>query len=94
LEAPSIHGGLLKLGFCGHSMNRRQCMVNTGLVGSVVVGKSKIVEGDYCAASAFSHNQIHSGHWQQIDESAVRAAVPLRYWVDRSIAQLMRIQKT
>jgi hypothetical protein len=57
LEAPRIHGELRKFGFCGHLMKHRQYMVNTRLVGSVVVGKSAIVEGDYCAASAFSYNQ-------------------------------------
>jgi hypothetical protein len=57
LEAPRIHGELRKFGFCGHLMKRRQYMINTRLVGSVVVGKSAIVEGDYCAASAISYNQ-------------------------------------
>jgi hypothetical protein len=53
LEAPRIHGELRRFGL----NEAPQYMVYTRLVGSVVVGKSAVVEGDYCAASAFSYNQ-------------------------------------
>jgi hypothetical protein len=62
-------------------------MVSTGLVGSVV-GKSKIVEGDYCATSAFSYNQDSTA---DIDNKSTKVPCALlcRYgtgWIGTSLS--------